>query len=227
MADRPDLSPDQDDEVRRLLADARHTEPMPAPVAERLDRVLAGLADEPARERTVVRLADRRRRAATMLVAAAAVVVVGVGVGQVISGHGGAGESALSSGRDEGPAAADRGSAPEAAQGGESREVGAARVRPDRFAADVAGLRGERPRSTYAAQDGKGATEEGDRDHALRGKTTVCAAGDWGAGSYRAVRYGKAVGYLVFRRPQGDSQVVDLFLCGSEQVARSVTLPRR
>ena len=33
-----------DDALRRLLADARHTEPIPVDVASRLDDVLAGLA---------------------------------------------------------------------------------------------------------------------------------------------------------------------------------------
>ena len=37
-----DLTPEEE-QVRRLLADARHTEPMPADVAARLDEVLAGL----------------------------------------------------------------------------------------------------------------------------------------------------------------------------------------
>ena len=42
----PELSPAEEDAVRRHLAAARHTEPMPDAVAERLDRVLVGLADE-------------------------------------------------------------------------------------------------------------------------------------------------------------------------------------
>ena len=41
----PDLTP-AEEQVRRLLADARHDEPMPDDVAERLDRVLADLHDE-------------------------------------------------------------------------------------------------------------------------------------------------------------------------------------
>ena len=54
MSDQPDsgplpeLTPEQESEVRRLLAEARHDEPIPAEVADRLDRVLADLArDEP------------------------------------------------------------------------------------------------------------------------------------------------------------------------------------
>ena len=36
--------PDEQAEVRRLLAEARHTEPMPDDVKARMDDVLAGLA---------------------------------------------------------------------------------------------------------------------------------------------------------------------------------------
>ena len=75
--------------MRRLLAEARHDEPIPAEVADRLDRVLAGLArDEPGAPGVapVVDLAARRRRrnAAALLAGAAAVIVAGFGVGQVI-----------------------------------------------------------------------------------------------------------------------------------------------
>ena len=40
------LTPEQE-EVRRLLADARHAGPMPDDVVDRLDQVLAGLATDP------------------------------------------------------------------------------------------------------------------------------------------------------------------------------------
>lgn len=43
--DRP-LTPAEEERVRRLLADARHTEPAPDDVVSRLDAVLAGLAAE-------------------------------------------------------------------------------------------------------------------------------------------------------------------------------------
>ena len=45
----PELTPTEE-QVRRLLADARHTEPMPDDVAARLDGVLADLPDELASE---------------------------------------------------------------------------------------------------------------------------------------------------------------------------------
>src|SRR5688500_4696967 len=90
--DAADLSPEHD-AVRRMLAEARHTEPVPPAVAARLDAVLADLSAE--RRQTsdtapVVDLAARRRRGVGtgILVAAALVVVTGVGVGQVIGRSG-------------------------------------------------------------------------------------------------------------------------------------------
>lgn len=106
--ERP-LDPSTEARVRALLAGARHDQPTPEAVVQRLDRVLAELAsdDEAAAAMTtgpaapdadidpvphaeVVDLAAqrRRRRVASLLVAAAAVVVVGLGVGQVIGVRG-------------------------------------------------------------------------------------------------------------------------------------------
>src|SRR4051794_41919704 len=98
MPDQPDAlperTPDQGAEVRRLLADARHDEPIPDQVGERLDRVLAGLGrDEPGSPGVapVVDLAARRRRrnAAAVLAGAAA----GIGAGVAIRPGGGGGSS--------------------------------------------------------------------------------------------------------------------------------------
>lgn len=85
--EEPNLTAPQDQEVRRLLADARHDEPIPEDVAARLDRVLAQLAagDPEHDPRRVIELtSQRRRRAASLLVAAAAIVAVGVGLAQVV-----------------------------------------------------------------------------------------------------------------------------------------------
>lgn len=84
----PDVSPEQDARLRRLLAGARHVEPVPADLAARLDSVLAQLEAEerdPRAGRSLVDLAARRRRRVRiLLVAAAATVVVSIGVGQVL-----------------------------------------------------------------------------------------------------------------------------------------------
>lgn len=92
-----ELTPEQDEAVRRLLAEARHSEPVPADVAARLDAALADLGPEDAEHAEdtdtgaepapVVDLDTarrRRRNAGRVLVAAAAVIVAGVGIGQVI-----------------------------------------------------------------------------------------------------------------------------------------------
>ncbi|MGZ4450983.1 MAG: hypothetical protein ACXVW4_14415, partial [Nocardioides sp.] len=68
--------PAHEQEVRRLLAEARHDGPIPEDVAARLDDVLRDLArGDAAPLAPVVPLSShRRRRAAGLLVAAAAVV---------------------------------------------------------------------------------------------------------------------------------------------------------
>ncbi|GAA5140598.1 hypothetical protein GCM10023340_00990 [Nocardioides marinquilinus] len=104
----PQATPEQEAQVRRLLARARHDEPVPDHVAARLDQALAGLVAEaragappppPPTGAEVVDLAARRRRRVTgLLVAAAAVVAVGVGLGQVIdSGDDDSGDADASS----------------------------------------------------------------------------------------------------------------------------------
>lgn len=232
MSRRTERSPDPDEQVRRWLAEARHTDPMPNDVTERMDRVIAGLAEDPSRRATVVRLAERRRRAGTMLVAAAAVVVAGVGVGQVVGGGNGGPESGLdASTAEEESAAQDDEAAPEAAtdRGGRfgdglTAQRQLARVRPRSFAQDAAALRDRVVASYQAGAELDGSESTGERS--AQARRPVCKPGDWGRGSYRAVSYDGAPGYLVFRRPRGDTQVADLFLCGSEVVVRSVTLPR-
>jgi hypothetical protein len=55
--------------------------------------------------------------------------------------------------------------------------------------------------------------------------TLECPPADWGAGTFVPVRYAGDPAVLVFRRAVGDTQVVDLFHCGSVDVIRSITLP--
>lgn len=252
MADeRPDLTPEQAREVRRLLADARHTEPVPTDVSARLERVLADLADQqaahapgvddpdPTAPGTVTELASRRRRrAATLLVAAAAVVAVGVGLGQVVGkareGQSDSSASAPAAGdalRPERSPSDEPGSAggqdqslngPHAAQ----EDAGVAqladlphplRVRSDHFSADVHRVRREARR--VPATD----------PQALRGdrRTRDCRLMAWGRGTQVLVRYDGSPAVVVLRPPTGDTQVADLFRCGSEDLLRSTTLPAR
>ena len=225
--EEPTLTPAQEAEVRRLLAEARHAEPIPDDVADRMDRALAGLA--PGSPAPVTGLASRRRRTALgLLAAAAAVVVVGVGLGQVL-GTGGepAGDSAVTadSPRDTGSAAQSSGSGdqsgaePEAALPSAPTALADAppvRIRPQHFAADVArtlgSLRGPQDR-TYAS------------DNLDAGGTFSCRAAAWGRGTFVPVRYDGRPGVLVFRRPTGDTRIADLYACGSAELLRTITLP--
>lgn len=229
-----DLTPEQQ-EVRRLLADARHDEPTPEPVVARLDRVLAELADEPVRVAPVTGLATRRRRAASLLLAAAAVVAIGVGVGQVV-GTGTTGEDAMSADRNDPAAAAQAEDAepeqPEKpagdADGGansptdsQSNERGAqtfAQLSRDGYTDDVTALRDQAAgadmllgiQGLQGAYNAAGAT---------------CLSDAWGEGRFVPVRYAGIPAVLVFRRAMGDTQVADLFRCGDAEPRRSVTLP--
>ena len=241
------LDPQHTERVRRMLAEVRHTEPMPDDVAARLDAVLAGLAS-PAAEQTegsgrsadpaaVVPLADRRRRAGGLLLAAAAVVVAGVAVGQVMTGAGGDSESAGVA--DTALEAPERGTAHEG--GAEDRDPGAgAVVQSQRSLADVPDLRvrpglfardARRVRDTAAvavSQSTGDDTEErdapGEEFQDQNFSRFGCEPGLWGGGRYVPVAYGRASAWLVLRAPRGDTQVVDLFVCGEDTPERSTTL---
>ena len=236
----PDPTPEQEREVRRLLADARHSEPMPTDVAARLDRVLADLAGQDrtphdgdeAAAASVTSLASRRRRRVTaLLVAAAAVVAVGVGVDQLThAGFSGSGSatSDKSTVSSDSAGSAGSGDRPQRHRGKVTKQDsllnGAmapetstlVRVRPHHFSADVTRARKLTLRSAELDATGE-----------ARGNKLDCTTGDWGSGTFVPVLYGGHRGVLVFRAVNGDTQVVDLFGCGSSDVLRSITLPAR
>jgi hypothetical protein len=225
------LTPEE--ETRRLLADARHTGPTPPDVVARLDRALDDLVQEPARTAPVVDLARRRRRVASLLVAAAAVVVVGIGIGEVINTQGGeadtasqesgaqpadglgAAEGESKSGAQDGRTAS--GDAPAATSPlSDAEKAQLLDLRRDHLADDLADfLRLTPVTKQYRAQAGS----------ADRAAGAICEADSWGTGRFVAVSYDGTPAVVVFRRPVGDTQVADVFLCGSEEPVRSVTLP--
>lgn len=231
MTDEPSA---RDEAVRRLLAEARHDAPMPDDVAARLDGVLADLAGEPTRVRPVTDLATRRRRVARILVAAAAVVAVGTGLQQIV-GPQSADESASPTADSE--AGADRLQLDDEGEGEEAAEseAGAAlstvpqtganrelpRLRVDEFAADVDELRGG-AQALEGAQTYDGSARTGG---AYEASGKACGVDDWGQGTFVPVRYDRAPAVLAFRETRGDTQVADLFVCGSTEPVRSVTLP--
>lgn len=248
MPHEPDLTPTEE-QVRRLLADARHTEPMPEAVAARLDGVIADLAaggaaggaagaerPRPSELTRDLAAARRRRTARNLLIAAAAVVVVGVGVNQVdLTVSGGSGDSADSAAggdTDGAGRAADEvqpnGAAPAPRDlnglDGARFSVAPVRLTSERFGTQVRRLQ-DRHSATLSDSQASGAVRghmDFDRLEAVQCPTT-----GWGGGRFVIVRYDGDLGALVFRRVRGDTQVVDLFLCGSDQPTRSVTLPVR
>jgi hypothetical protein len=250
MADeRPDLTPEQAREVRRLLADARHTEPVPTDVATRLERVLADLADQQAAHApglddpdttapgTVTALASRRRRrAATLLDAAAAVVAVGVGLGQVVGkvGQGQSDSSASAPAAGDVPEATRTGSG-KSGSGGDGESFNSPQAGADSVRGELAALPNPVPvRSGHFSADVRRVRREArgvptaDYD-SVRGDrgTRDCQLMAWGKGTQVLVRYDGSPAVVVLRPPTGDTQVADLFRCGSADVLRSTTLPAR
>lgn len=234
MSDERDLTPEQEAQVARLLADARSDEPIPEEVAARLDRVLAGMATEQIAgpDQQVAPVIDiaarRRRRAGALLVAAAAVVVAGVGIGQVVGPDSGDDDNAADSGGTglEREAAED-GAAPQGpgdAPMGESylEALGKpARISTDSFAADVRRLQDRPGVRSYASSD---ALMDGN-DLAAQRVDFSCGPAAYGPGKLLAVRYNGLPAVLAYRPPAGDTQAVELLQCGSAEVVRSTTIP--
>jgi hypothetical protein len=212
-------------QVRRLLADARHDEPMPADVADRLDGVLAGLQDESRRTPEPVDLAARRRRrlARNALVAAAAVVVLGVGISQVdLSGQGEDGGSADSAGS----AARAQESPSDPERGMEAQDLSGRPLvlRSEDFDRQVRRLRSRAALASLPRllDEGDAAGQSKDLGTAAR---VWCNDPAWGSGRRIAVRYDGKPGVLVLRAPADGSRVADLYLCGETVATRSTTIP--
>lgn len=220
--DLPALTPAETERVRRLLAEARHTAPVPPDVAARLDRTLATLGSERT-ERTVVTLRSRRRRQVVqLLVAAVAVVSLGVGLGTVFSGLGGDDDSSTASGgsaaTDQDDSLAERAptgspdkpSAESAPEGGADR-ISLPRVDEGTFDRDVAALQ-ETPRAALGGDDASA-------------DSAACERATWGEGRRVPVRYDGRRAVLVFRPVLGLEQSVDLFACGGDVPLRTTVVP--
>lgn len=216
------------DDVRRLLAEARHDEPIPTDVAARLDRVLAGLSQErtevPAEAPVIHLEAHRRRRAAGLLVAAAAIVVGGVAAAQHLPGSSGPQATADGSTADRNAGAEASGqaltSSPPVSPGPNNAQKaplktsgGRVRVRPGHFTADA-----------LAGRQVAAPTTSGSRYDALKAVSPGCVPSLDDAVLVPAT-YEKAPAALVYHAPAGSTQVVDLYICGSAKPVRSVTLP--
>jgi hypothetical protein len=256
VSEPEELTPEEE-QVRRLLADARYTQPVPDDVAARLDAVLADLRDEdpaaPVPAAVLQQPADlaaarrRRHHVRSWLVAAAAVVVIGIGVNQVAhldvsaDDSGGSADTSSEAGGGGNQLQSGRGDAPEPTAGdqdyGSTFSRAPVRLDPDRFGAQVTRLRNAdlaRVTGTASALSGSGSGSGSDSAESPVPETldklhdaykATCPTAGWGHGRAAPVRYGGRPGVLVFRPVRGDTQVVDLFLCGSDQTERSITLP--
>jgi hypothetical protein len=224
--------------VRRLLAQARHTEPMPDDVAARMDAVLDDLAHTPAGSdvpaapaegapRVLSLAGHRRRRAAGLLVAAAAIVVGGVTVAQHLPSTGGSSGPSAASGEDsstEFDRARDPTSAPQSsgrvpapqdfAGGAATVRRGRVVIRPQHFTADALAARRLVAAATTPDDTLNLSRLSAGCIHAPADSTVVRAS------------YQRAPAALVFHRPASSSQVVDLYVCGSRRPVRSATLPQ-
>jgi hypothetical protein len=214
--------------VRRLLADARHDEPMPADVAARLDGVLADLAAEssevsssspspPGRLVTPLRRSSHRRRwGAALVAAAAAVTAFAVLPGIDLPSDDGAGSSDSTAADSAGGSASDSGSdsADGKAEEASPRSPGIALLSTATLESDVRAARRRFAGRVHQLQSGA-ATADG------------CPLAVAGPGEAVPARLdGEAV--LLVLRPAADGhQVADVLACGSDRVLASVTLPAR
>jgi hypothetical protein len=244
-----ELTPQQEADVRRLLGEARATEPLPAEVAARLEQVLIGLGEErggarPVAAGHVVALATRRRRATYLLVAATAVVAVGIGLGQVVntqggsdSDSGGAADTSVSAERVAPSAQEDRVSGeaaePESTDGADFdsgattpplSETRAGRVRTASFTADANQLRRALPDQSADGEFVQLAADQLPPGYVLGPRAFDCAAASWGHGVLVPVYVDGTPAVLAYRPVTGESQVVDLLQCGTGEKLRSATL---
>ncbi|WP_210503238.1 hypothetical protein [Nocardioides xinjiangensis] len=248
------LTPEQE-AVRRLLADARHDGPPPPEVVARLERTLETLVAErgstpdaapdapshaPAHDRPhdtpprVVDLGSRRRRLASAgVLAAAAVVVAGIAVGQILPQDGGddagAGSSATSAdstspglaggrganggARTEEDAGADAGLAPESLKGSAPSAPGSY---PTLSSTDA-----ELAQQLLTLRPGAVRRSSATTLEALSG----CDGPRHGPGRRLVAEVDGQRGVVVFRRPDAEAQRAEVYVCGTPDPVRTLTLP--
>ena len=243
MTDAPGLPPEQE-AVRRLLAEARHDDAAPPEVVARLDAALASLVaergDAPLSEvddssvplAPVVDLGARRRRIAGVgLLAAAAVVVAGVAIGQGLprmagedAGSAAGGDVATSQERESGDAG-------DSSNSGESdSSAGSAEMGPQSLKSTAP--EGDHP--TLSSDD----TDLDDDLLDLRATQTGrvagpgasdalarCELGGVGPGRRVVAEVDGQPGVVVYRPPAGAAQDVALYVCGTPEPVRTLTLP--
>lgn len=222
-----ELTPEQD-AVRRLLAQARHDGPTPPAVVARLDDTLASLvAERGAAPSPVVDLGARRRRLAGMgLLAAAAVVVAGVAIGQGLPRTGGSSDSGSAAGGDR-STSQDRAFGDDSAGSAGGSDPSSQEMAPQtkRDPSDLptlssadAGL-GQELAALRSTAVGLAGTPNAPQ--ALTG----CDLRGIGQGRRLEAQVDGFPGVVVFRRPDGAAQQVDVYVCGTSVPVRTLTLP--
>ncbi len=165
------------------------------------------------------------------MVAAAAAVAIGIGINQLdlsVSSNDDSG-SASSADQSEieagGAASASKPSAdvPDNAPADGLFAGPLLRLSSDRFGAQVRRVAGA---PAALAGDAGASMSTNSDSSAARELLKACAVPDV-PGRTVAVRYDGQRGVLVYRPAKGDTQVVDLYLCGSDEPTRSITLPER
>ena len=232
MSDR-DLTPDQDESVRALLAAAKHTRPAPPEVVARLDDALADLVAERHDARApVITLASRRRRvASTALLAAAAAVVFGVGITQVLPGlSDSAQDSAAGSGtesfEDPGATGPDRAFVAEEPEDSSGPESGQ-RTTDEKAASPEATLDSTSTLTSTADLAPQVRALRRSRSLASSSTSPTCAVPGAGSAPHVAITYDGLPGVVVYRAPVGGSRQVDVYLCGEGDPLGSVRLKAR
>ena len=235
MSDR-DLTPDQDESVRALLAAAKHTRPAPPEVVARLDDALADLVAERHDARApVITLASRRRRvASTALLAAAAAVVFGVGITQVLPGLSDSAEdSAAGSGtesfEDPGATGPDRAFVAEEPEGSEdsSGPESDQQTTDEKAASPEAALTNTPALTSKADLAPQVRALRRSRSLASSSASPTCAVPGAGSAPHVAITYDGLPGVAVYRAPVGGSRQVDVYLCGEDDPLGSVQLRAR
>lgn len=229
---RSDISREQEESVRRLLAQARANEPMPEAVRARLEAVLRQLgtdedqgATSPAPAPVIDLAVRRRKRVRAVFLAAAAVTAFGVAVPQLLQSNS-MDQSAVSGAEtadEEAPAAAtqedsgtDRGDA-NADQSGPASDAAPPTLRADRFAEDA-----------QAVLDRMYLTNELSDFLALAPACLGDTEGTSAAGRAAiAVRYAGRDAALLLRTPVNGTQRALLYVCGESEPRRTAVLTVR
>lgn len=215
----PDLDPASEDSVRRLLAEARHTGPVPPEVAARLDDLLGKLVEARSAETGVSSLAARRsRRRGLLLVAAVAALVIGIGVPAI--NRVGQGGSDTASDAGSATSAQDRSDPSAGDQQLPAEAAPAAPTAPPPLALSSDGL-GAEVRAALLARDPS--------SRAYSSELLLLPAG-CGLPSSAEYVYLAAATYdgqdavLGAAAVQDGRQRVDLYLCGTPDPVRSITV---